>query len=124
MEENKTIDLEKVTKPFYVEGRGVFVPIINKVVAMKDSFDGEPVEWKDAVKAGAPTRDEWYIILYFKDEINRLIVENGGDPIASYYWSSSEYSATSAWIVGFSSGTVYLYTGKYCTHYVRAVAAF
>lgn len=103
--------------------RGIGVPIINKVVALKDAYDGKEVEWEKAVKAGAPTRDEWYIILYFKKQINRLLDENGGDPIRDdYYWSSTEYSTTYAWIVYFSSGFV-TYNYKSSSFVVRPVAA-
>jgi hypothetical protein len=42
---------------------------------------------------------------------------------SSYYWSSTEYSSGSAWIVSFSSGSVDSYI-KYGGSYVRAVAAF
>ena len=103
--------------------RGIGVPIINKVVALKDAYDGKEVEWEKAVKAGAPTRDDWYIILYFKKEINRLLDENGGDPIRDdYYWSSTEYNTGNAWYVYFLSGLV-TYTYKYGSGVVRPVAA-
>lgn len=104
--------------------RGIGVPIINKVVALKDAYDGKEVNWDKAVEAGAPTKDDWYIILYFKKEINRLLKENGGEPIKDdYYWSSTEYSTTYAWHAHFSSGYVNTYY-KYSTFYVvRPVAA-
>lgn len=103
--------------------RGIGVPIINKLVALKDAYDGKEVEWEKAVKAGAPTRDDWYIILYFKKEINRLLDENGGDPIRDdYYWSSTEYNTYIAWYVYFHSGFVG-YNGKFSSNVVRPVAA-
>ena len=103
--------------------RGIGVPIINKVVALKDAYDGKEVNWDKAVEAGAPTRDDWYIILYFKKEINRLLKENGGEPIKDdYYWSSTEYNTLSAWCVYFYSGVVYS-SGKYYGFVVRPVAA-
>ena len=42
---------------------------------------------------------------------------------ASHFWSSLEYSATSAWFVYFGTGYFYVYT-KFSTYVVRAVAAF
>ena len=103
--------------------RGIGVPIINKVVALKDAYDGKEVNWDKAVEAGAPTKDDWYIILYFKKEINRLLKENGGEPIKDdYYWSSTEYNTTYAWSVYFSSGYVGS-TGKFYGFVVRPVAA-
>lgn len=41
----------------------------------------------------------------------------------SWYWSSSEYSASGAWYVNFHNGHVPV-NGKYLNGYVRAVAAF
>ena len=35
-----------------------------------------------------PTLKEWYIILHFKDEINNLLVNNGGEKLKrDSYWS-------------------------------------
>lgn len=103
--------------------RGIGVPIINKVVSLKDAYDGKEVNWDKAVEAGTPTKDDWYIILYFKKEINRLLKENGGEPIkGDYYWSSTEYGTHTAWIVYFNSGIV-INTGKYGGFVVRPVEA-
>jgi len=111
-------------KPRYVEGKGIYVPVVGKYLAMEDSFDGEEVTWYKAKEAGinAPTRDEWYIILFFKDEINRLLRENGGEELNKWYWTSTEYSEVNAWAVYASNGNVYLNT-KYNQNSVRAWAA-
>lgn len=42
---------------------------------------------------------------------------------SSSYWCSSEFNSTSAWYVNFG-GTYSNYNYKYCSYYVRAVAAF
>lgn len=105
--------------PRYVEGKGIYVPIIGKYLAMKDSFGGEEVNRDEAVKEGAPTRDEWYIILFFKDEINRLLRENGGEELDKWYWTSTERSEGIAWIVNASNGSV-INTCKYFQNSVRA----
>ncbi len=109
-------------KPRYVEGRGIYVPVVGKYLAMQDSFNGAEVNWDNAVKEGAPSRDEWYIILFFKDEINRLLRENGGEELDKWYWTSTEYSEPFAWNVGASDGNV-THNNKNSQTSVRAWAA-
>ena len=121
-------ELLKEIKPVWVEGRGVYIPIIGKVLG-KEELAPDGMTWKEAlaaakrVKGTIPTKDEWYIILYFRDEINALMKEHGARELCGYYWSSSEYSQPYAWYVYFSSGNVGG-NGKFTTNYVRAVSAF
>ena len=94
-------------RPTFIEGQGVFVPVINKVIAMKDEYDGRYVPWSKA-KGLTATRDEWYIILYWKDEINQLLKEHGGEPLRGWYWTDTEhqYYSTDAWYVSLVRGNV------------------
>lgn len=103
--ENATTS-SKGEHPRYVEGKGIYVPIIGKYLAMKDIFDGEEVNWDNAVRVAVPSRDEWYIILFFKDEINRLLRENGGEELDKWYWTSTENSEKVARVVNASNGNV------------------
>lgn len=69
--------------------------------------------------------DDWF--LPSKDELYQMYTNlklNGlGNFTASYYWSSSQYSSTAAWILSFSNGGST--TGsKSSVYYVRAVRAF
>lgn len=111
-------------RPSFIEGQGVFVPVINKVIAMKDEYDGRDVPWSKA-KGVTATRDEWYIILYWKDEINQLLKEHGGEPLRGWYWTDTEYQSTSpaAWGVDLYGGYVY-YNTKTNGYQVRLVSAF
>lgn len=111
-------------RPTFIEGQGVFVPVINKVIAMKDEYDGRDVPWSKA-KGLTATRDEWYIILYWKDEIDQLLKEHGGDPLIGWYWTDTEYQFYSAyaWHVTLSYGLVIHYT-KTGGNQVRLVSAF
>ena len=104
--------------PRYVEGKGIYVPIIGKYLAMRDCFGGEEVTWDEAVKEGAPTRDEWYIILYYKDKINRLLRENGGELLVGEYWTSTEHPEGLGWYV--TAGGYTNYGDKGGELYVRA----
>jgi hypothetical protein len=64
-----------------------------------------------------PSKEELYL-MYANLKMNGL-----GSFTASYYWSSSQYSSTAAWILSFSSGGST--TGsKSSVYYVRAVRAF
>ena len=108
------------------ERKAVFIPIINKYLDAKRS--AKEMTWDEAIayvkKAGKepPSQHEMFAILFFKDEINAILEEHGGDLLTEWAWSSSEYSANLAWIVYFYNGVVYV-NGKYYVGYVRAVAA-
>lgn len=117
-------------KPYYIEGKGIFIPIINKVLDLEDMNDGDEMEWNDAIEAAKnngkelPTIDDWHIIWFFRKEIQSLLEEHGKPLQEDYYWSSTEYSASTAWLVNFGSGNFYDSFNKYYSIVVRAVAAF
>jgi hypothetical protein len=66
---------------------------------------------------------DWY--LPSRDELTKLYINRSfiGEFAPIYYWSSSEYSAFSAWGTFFDVG-ITDYTSKSYTYYVRAVRAF
>jgi hypothetical protein len=59
------------------------------------------------------------------DELNKLYINRAsiGGFANDYYWSSSEFDYTEAWIQGFSNG-LQLHDFKFNEYYVRAVRAF
>lgn len=64
------------------------------------------------------------IIAHLRDEINEALAYIGGQELKdTWYWSSTEYNLSSAWLVSFSNGYTYN-LGKYNAIAVRAVAAF
>ena len=82
---------------------------------------------------------QWYlpclmelgVLCAYRDEINKAMKEIGcpdecllptEDSDETWVWSSSEYSQSNSWSVGFSYG--YFYPGKFSSGMVRAVAAF
>lgn len=70
-----------------------------------------------------PSIGEIYLIFINKKRINEALAYVGGDKLKCLHWSVTEYSATGAWGLGFSSG--YLGSNsKYHTFSVRAVCAF
>ena len=64
-----------------------------------------------------------HLILLNINEINKALVEAGGDPMKEdWYWSSTEYSSGSAWFVNFNNGNTY-YNGKNGDNVVRPAVA-
>lgn len=108
-------------EPVFIEGRGVYVPIIGKVIAMND-LDGKK-KW-DAADGVAASKHEWYAILFWLAQINALLKEHGGMPIEGRQWTSTEsqYNATNAWYVYMNIGSVYTNNKTYSLR-VRPVSA-
>lgn len=84
--------------------------------------------WEKGMQAAADAggkmfdKRESYYLLYWKDEINRILKEHGGDILQGLTWASLEVSATGAWNVYFSSGNTFI-SYKFNSYYVRALAA-
>ena len=73
-----------------------------------------------------PSLGEMMMIYANMTKVNyALSLINGADQLQeTWYWTSTEYSATTAWRLTLSSGTVSLYTKASDTNTVRAVSAF
>lgn len=71
-----------------------------------------------------PSLGELAIICKNKEKINEALAFVGGDKLTStWYWSSTEYSATGAWYVGFHNGNVFG-GSKSKSYVVRPVCEF
>ena len=70
-----------------------------------------------------PSIGEIYLIFINKKRINEALDYVGGDKLKCWHWSVTEYSATYAWGLAFSSGRLNLYNKNYANS-VRAVCAF
>ena len=70
-----------------------------------------------------PSVAQWRFICLFRKELNQALAELGGDELAGWYWTSTEYGAAGAWGLDLSYGmgrnTKASGRGK-----VRAVSAF
>ena len=70
-----------------------------------------------------PSVAQLHLILLNINEVNKALVEAGGEPMKdSWYWSSTESSSYNAWVVGFDDG----FANGYCKHYnfvVRSAVA-
>lgn len=106
----------------------IFVPLSNYKEDEKNNFS-----WNEAIKidfsyfnvAGMilPTIQMLSLIFLNKKYINSKIKELGGDILEGYFWSSTEYSLSSAWTLGMSYGSRYASTKDYGYQYVRPVLA-
>ena len=71
-----------------------------------------------------PTLAELYLICLNRKAINAAMRFVGGQELAGWYWSSTEYSATPAWFLYLSNGLAYGTTKATSTNRVRPVSAF
>ena len=72
-----------------------------------------------------PTLAELYLICLNRKAINAAMRFVGGQELAGWYWSSTEYSATYAWYLYLGSGNALSTAAKAtCTNRVRPVSAF
>lgn len=73
-----------------------------------------------------PSVGEMYLIYTHRREINAALRHVGGEEIgALWYWTSTEYSAASAWPLTLSTGYLYYWSTKASSKYrVRPVSAF
>ena len=107
--------------PRYIEGKGIYVPIIDVVLNMRD----EPKEmtWDEA-KDIALSREQMFVVLYYKEEINALLEKHGGQKLEGLHWTSTQSSgATYAWVVSFYYSLVSYYSRSY-GYSVRAFSAY
>ena len=71
-----------------------------------------------------PTLAELYLICLNRKAINAAMRFVGGQELAGWYWSSTEYSATYAWFLYLTNGDAHRYTKATTTGRVRPVSAF
>ena len=71
-----------------------------------------------------PTLAELYLICLNRKTINAAMRFAGGQELAGWYWSSTEYSATSAWFLYLNIGSAGNYAKATNAGRVRPVSAF
>ena len=71
-----------------------------------------------------PTLAELYLICLNRKAITAAMRFVGGQELAGWYWSSTEYSATYAWYLYLGGGYADYYTKATYTNRVRPVSAF
>ena len=71
-----------------------------------------------------PTLAELYLICLNRKAINAAMRFVGGQELAGWYWSSTEFSATIAWYLNLNFGNAYTSTKAPGAYRVRPVSAF
>jgi len=85
---------------------GVNIPVINKSLIFSD-IPAKGMKWDDAMAyaenkgKALPTLKECYIIQFFRDEIAQYMPTFADITL----WSSSQYSASYAWLVSYNGFT-------------------
>lgn len=106
---------------------GILIQTLDQsfILDLHDAEGGKQMNWRDAMKKyKMPTIQQWLLVMVYKDEVNKCLVEAGGEELKTDdgYWSSSEYNSYNAWGVSFSGFNSYC-NYKNGSDYVRAVAA-
>lgn len=122
--------LKDMIAPYWSEERGgVVIPLLGIVLDAKNLLDDASWTTARTMCAAASTRmftkQEAYVLMWQKDEINAILKEHDGDLLDGCYWTDTEhekYSAANAWYVHFGSG-LFDVDRKHSTLTVRAVAA-
>ena len=72
-----------------------------------------------------PSLGELYFMLAHFTQINAALEAVGGEPLRNdWYWSSTQYSAATAWYLNLGYGTAYLNPKATSQYRVRPVSAF
>ena len=96
------MEINEIISPYFENGvfTGVRVTVGDEdfVIAAKDYQDGEEIPWYDAMDALYDDdlttwnyRQACFTMAYFED-INRVLVDNGGDTLDKCYWTCTEHS--------------------------------
>lgn len=85
--------------------------------------------WDDAMAAAAkdgkelPSKKEMFILAYYKNEINQILEDHGGEALNDHYWTRSERNETYAWAMNFDFGVPYD-VAKSGTRHARALTDY
>lgn len=104
-----------------------------KTIVLALKSEDEEMTWYEAMKFykdnqegwRLPTKEEQALMIANIKEINQRLEECDGEPLKGWYWSSSEYSSSSAWYSYFSYDYgLYSNLNKSYSNEVRPVLAF
>lgn len=120
----------KIISPYFENGEfaGVRVCIGDEdfIIAPRDYKYGKAMTWPnamDALKAdGLSTFNYRQICLTmaYRKEVDKVLVDNGGDSLDNWYWTCAEYSARISFIYNSGTGGLHI-SNKNCTYSVRPI---
>ena len=110
------METTKVITPYFENGvfAGVRVTLGDEdfVIAPKDYQDGKEMTWQKAMDAlTAEGLDTWNyrricLTMAYRKEVDKVLVDNGGDNLDNWYWLRDEYSAYYSFFYGGCNGTL------------------
>ena len=122
------MELKEMIAPYLSpEHNGVVIPLLNKVLDLKNLSD-QPRNWWEnkelAEQAGKEwmTKEDFHILYWQRNEINEILAEHGGDLLEGWFGTSSEYNSYGNWIGNFGSGNCHG-TYKYHSYLARGLVA-
>ena len=113
------METNKIISPYFENGTfaGVRVCIGDEdfVIAAKDYRGGKSMTWPEAMDAlNADGLTTWNyrqicLTMAYRDYIDNVLKDNGGDCLDGWYWLSDEYSDGSSFIYGGYYGGLYVH---------------
>lgn len=106
----------EIISPYFENGvfAGVRVTLRDEdfVIAPKDYQNGKEMTWQDAMNAlNAEGLTTWNyrqicLTMAYRKEVDKVLVDNGGDSLDNWYWLRDEYSAYYSFFYGGCNGTL------------------
>lgn len=100
------------------------------LIPLHDEFLGRDVTYDRAIQFDLPDEKKARIIGFFRKEINELLERSGGDPIKTWYWTSTPacevFGAGSAYVQLLFDGSYGClnYDGRFGSYRVRVALDF
>lgn len=120
----------EIISPYFENGvfAGVRVTLGDEdfVIAPKDYRKGKEIPWKEAIDAlKVDNLSTWNyrqicLTMAYRKEVDKVLVDNGGDSLDNWYWTCAECSAVRSFLYyGYYGGLAYNY--KHHTYSVRPI---
>ena len=110
------METTKIISPYFENGvfAGVRVTLGDEdfVIAKNDYQNGNEMPWQEAMVAlKTDGLDTWNYrqichTMAYRDEIDEMLEENGGDSLDNWYWTCAEYSDYYSFFYGGCNGTL------------------
>ena len=120
----------EIISPYFENGvfAGVRVTLGDEdfVIAPKDYQNGKEMTWPEAMDAlKADNLSTWNyrqicLTMAYRKEVDKVLVDNGGDSLDYWYWTCAEFSAYYSFFYSGYCGRLY-YHFKYDTCSVRPI---
>ena len=120
----------EIISPYFENGAfaGVRVTLGDEdfVIAPKDYQNGNEMPWQEAMDAlKADNLSTWNyrqicLTMAYRKEVDKVLVDNGGDSLDNWYWTCAEYSANDSFVYSGCNGILYN-DYKHVTYSVRPV---